>query len=57
VHLERVSPLKLFFLVMGIERLATEIYKGCFRAERAPDRFAIPQPFKGVVDPGSDGQL
>ena len=34
---------QVFFLVMGIERLVTEIYKACFRAPRDPSRFFIPQ--------------
>src|SRR5450755_85394 len=44
LHADRLTPFELFFVVMGVERLATEIYKGCFRDERDADRFAIPQP-------------
>lgn len=46
-----LSPFHLFFLVMGIERLLTEIYKGCFRAERDGDLFAIPQPLTALGRP------
>ncbi len=39
-----LSPFQLFFLVMGIERTWSEIFKWSFRPPRADaDRFAIPQ--------------
>lgn len=33
----------VFFLVMGLERMVTEVYKACFRDGRDPARFHIPQ--------------
>ncbi len=43
-HLWLLSPFQLFFLVMGIERTWSEIFKWSFRAPRSDaDRFAIPQ--------------
>jgi hypothetical protein len=55
LHADRLSPFQLFFVVMGVERLATEIYKGCLRAARDPARFAIPQQlmcFGRTIDRG-----
>jgi hypothetical protein len=41
--LERLTLFQLFFLIMGLERAWTEVYKGCFRPPRDTSRFLIPQ--------------
>ncbi len=40
-----LSLAQLFFLVMGLERTWSEIYKWCFRGPRHEDLFNIPQQF------------
>jgi hypothetical protein len=42
--LSRLALVQVFFLVMGIERLAIEIYKPCFRREDQA-KYLIPQDF------------
>jgi hypothetical protein len=41
--LSRLTLFQLFFLLMGLERGWSEVYKGCFRPPRDPERFLIPQ--------------
>jgi hypothetical protein len=41
--LEKLTLFQLFFLLMGLERAWTEIYKGCFRPPHDTSRFLIPQ--------------
>jgi hypothetical protein len=42
-ELGKLAWFQLFFLVMGVERITTEVYKACFRTERDPSLFLIPQ--------------
>jgi hypothetical protein len=41
--LQHLTKFQLFFLLMGLERGWTEVYKGCFRPPRDTERFLIPQ--------------
>jgi hypothetical protein len=43
-HVGQLAIVQVFFLVMGIERLAIEIYKPCFRREDQ-SKYFIPQDF------------